>query len=409
MKRTSKYVALDVHQATTVASVRVPGGRVIARSILATESCALTEFFAGMRGSIHVAFEEGTQAQWLHDLLVPMVERVIVCDRRGEHRGNKADQVDADKLSLRLLSGDLRAVYHGSTDRAVLRELTRTYSNLVEDSTRVMQRLKSLFRARAIRAAGKLDVLCALRPKAKAAMVAEARRDPAWHVLHSIPFLGPVRVALLLATMKTPWRFRTKRNLWGLRRAGGRLGDERRTRLHRWQASSAATQAAHSWSEQKPQSHPQRHLQEHGHGGHQSARATPGSVSCHGCARHARRHGTPHACAKACSHHPAALEERRTLRFGEAEHTADIALGASRQRCGCVPSPRLQVPRRRCEGQSQAKRSPGQTVTPRHADNPRLPRRTRRSVRPAICRVSDRTMVRVVRPQRFSIVQRTRS
>jgi hypothetical protein len=34
-------------------------------------------------------------------------------------------------------------------------------------------------------------------------------------VLHSIPFLGPVRVALLLATMKTPWRFRTKRNLWG--------------------------------------------------------------------------------------------------------------------------------------------------------------------------------------------------
>jgi hypothetical protein len=26
--------------------------------------------------------------------------------------------------------------------------------------------------------------------------------------------MGPVRVALLLATMQTPWRFRTKRNLW---------------------------------------------------------------------------------------------------------------------------------------------------------------------------------------------------
>jgi hypothetical protein len=45
-------------------------------------------------------------------------------------------------------------------------------------------------------------------------MVAEARRDPSWDVLRSIPFLGPVRVSLLLATMKTPWRFRTKRNLW---------------------------------------------------------------------------------------------------------------------------------------------------------------------------------------------------
>ena len=59
-----------------------------------------------------------------------------------------------------------------------------------------------------------LDVLRELRPKVKAAMVAEARRDPAWSVLRSIPYLGPVRVAQLMATMRTPWRFRTKRNLW---------------------------------------------------------------------------------------------------------------------------------------------------------------------------------------------------
>ena len=45
-------------------------------------------------------------------------------------------------------------------------------------------------------------------------MLAEARRDPAWPVLRAIPYLGPVRVALLLATMQTPWRFRTKRHLW---------------------------------------------------------------------------------------------------------------------------------------------------------------------------------------------------
>jgi transposase len=244
MKRTTKYVALDVHQATTVASVREQSGRVIARSVLPTERTALVEFFAGMRGSIHVAFEEGTQAQWLHDLLTPLVDRVLVCHRRGEHRGNKADQVDADQLSRRLFTGDLRAVYHGSTDRATLRELTRTYSNVVEDATRVMLRLKSLFRARAIATPGKrvyamreraewlarltdsgarfraqalyaeLDVLRELRPKVKTAMIAEARRDPAWKLLRTIPFLGPVRVALLLATLKTPWRFRTKRNLW---------------------------------------------------------------------------------------------------------------------------------------------------------------------------------------------------
>jgi hypothetical protein len=51
-------------------------------------------------------------------------------------------------------------------------------------------------------------------PSTEADIVCEARRDPAWGVLRTIPYLGPVRVALLLATMQTPWRFRTKRNLW---------------------------------------------------------------------------------------------------------------------------------------------------------------------------------------------------
>ena len=245
MKRTTKYVALDVHQATTSASVREESGRVIARSVLPTDGAAITEFVRGMRGAVHVALEEGTQAQWLRDLLAPLVDRVVVCDRRGAPRqGNKADQVDADQLSEQLRRGGLRAVYHGSADRTTLKELTRTYRNLVEDATRVMLRLKALFRARGIPASGKhvyhpraraqwlaqlqdrgarlraealyaeLDVLRHLRPRAKAAMVTEARRDPAWPVLRAIPFFGSVRVALLLATMQTPWRFRTKRNLW---------------------------------------------------------------------------------------------------------------------------------------------------------------------------------------------------
>jgi transposase len=200
-----------------------------------------------MRGTIHVAFEEGTQAQWLHDLLVPLVDRVIVADRRGTAaRGNKGDQMDADQLSELLRLGALRAVYHSRSPHGeTLRELARAYTNLVEDSTRVMQRLKALFRARGIPTPGKhvcdpaqqaqwvgrlttgpgvrfraaalyaeLAVLRDLRPRAKAALLAEARKDPAWLVLRTIPFLGPVRVALLLATMQTPWRFRTKRHLW---------------------------------------------------------------------------------------------------------------------------------------------------------------------------------------------------
>jgi transposase len=245
MKQTTKYVGLDVHQATTVAAVREESGRIIARSVVPTDAPALLEFMRGMRGAIHVTFEEGTQAQWLYYLLVPVVDRVIVCNRRGQtQQGNKGDHADAAELADLLRRGAVRAVYHDGGKRAALKELARTYQNLVEDGTRVMLRLKALFRARGIRTPGhavyrvdqraqwlaelpgtgvrfraevlyaELAVLQQLRPKVKAALLAEAKRDPAWRVLRTIPYLGPVRVALLLATMQTPWRFRTKRHLW---------------------------------------------------------------------------------------------------------------------------------------------------------------------------------------------------
>src|SRR5260370_33998342 len=215
----------------TVAWVGGEGGRVIGRKGMPTEAPALVEFFHGMRGTVHVAFEEGTQAQWLHELVTPLVDRVVVCDQRGRARhGNKGDQVDADQLSELLRRGSLRAVDHGSAPQAELKELTATYRNLVEDGTRVMLRLKALFRAPAIPTPGaqvyqpperarwlaqlaergarfraealyaELDVLRALRPPAKTAMVAQARRGPAWPALRAVPVLGPARVALLLAT-----------------------------------------------------------------------------------------------------------------------------------------------------------------------------------------------------------------
>ena len=45
MRRNSKYVGLDVHQAMTAATVRTEGGRVIARSVMETSERSITEFF----------------------------------------------------------------------------------------------------------------------------------------------------------------------------------------------------------------------------------------------------------------------------------------------------------------------------------------------------------------------------
>ena len=240
-----QYVALDVHQATLVVSVRDAQGAVVMRATIATEAKAIVGLIRGLGGRVHVAFEEGTQAQWLHDVLEPHAERVVVCNIRGRgETGNKSDRIDADRLSELLRLGSLKPVYHGASGLLTLKELVRSYVNLVEDGTRVMLRIKALFRARGIKTPGtsvyrqstrkewlsqlegrgartraevlfaELDVLQELRPKAKAAMIAEARRQPGWKILRSVPFLGPVRVAEILAIMATPWRFRTKRQAW---------------------------------------------------------------------------------------------------------------------------------------------------------------------------------------------------
>ena len=50
MKRTTKYVGLDVHQAMTVATVRSEGGRVIVRSVVETSDESIREFFNAIAG-----------------------------------------------------------------------------------------------------------------------------------------------------------------------------------------------------------------------------------------------------------------------------------------------------------------------------------------------------------------------
>lgn len=59
-----------------------------------------------------------------------------------------------------------------------------------------------------------LAALAPLRQESKVAMIREARRQPAYRWLKSVPQLGPVSVSQLLAIVGTPHRFRSKRQFW---------------------------------------------------------------------------------------------------------------------------------------------------------------------------------------------------
>jgi len=64
-----KYIGLDVHQATIVVAVMDSTGKLVMESILETKAATLLQFFAGLRGTLSVTFEEGTWSAWLYDLL----------------------------------------------------------------------------------------------------------------------------------------------------------------------------------------------------------------------------------------------------------------------------------------------------------------------------------------------------
>jgi transposase len=196
---------------------------------------------------LHITFEEGTCAHWLHDLLKPHVSQVLVCDPRKNallKAGNKNDRIDARKLADLLRSGLLSPVYHGENGIRTLKELARSYLAVTQDLSRVMNRLKALYRSWAIPCAGErvysaryrqewlekisepgvhrraefcyqqLDVLRSLHRQVRHDLLAESQKHPAIKLLRQIPSIGPIRAALLIALMQTPQRFRTKRQLW---------------------------------------------------------------------------------------------------------------------------------------------------------------------------------------------------
>jgi transposase len=242
-----KYIALDVHQATTVTSVMNGAGRELDGSIIATKTRPILSYLEGFSGPLHVTFEEGTYAAWLYDLLEGRVAERLVCDPRHNallKEGSKTDRNDARKLADLLRTGMLRPVYHGGRSLRPLQELVHSYEALVEDTTRSMNRIKALYRSRGIDCAGRgvytqkqraswleklpagasrlraellhdqLDHCRSLRRQARQALLQESRKYSIRVRLCQVPGLGGLRVARLIAWIQTPHRFRTRRQFW---------------------------------------------------------------------------------------------------------------------------------------------------------------------------------------------------
>jgi hypothetical protein len=115
-----------VHKEAIVIAVLNGSGKLVMETILETKAGSILQFIHGLRGELHVTWEEGTWAAWQYDLLQPQVQEVVVRNPRRNallKEGSKSDKVDARKLADLLRTGMLRPVYHGENGVRTLREL----------------------------------------------------------------------------------------------------------------------------------------------------------------------------------------------------------------------------------------------------------------------------------------------
>ena len=247
MITSGKFIGMDVHKESISIAVRNAAGKVAMESVIEAKTNTILQFFAGLRGEVQVTFEEGTWSEWLYDLLKPHVAKLVVCDPRRNallKEGNKNDRVDARKLAELLQNNQLRTVYHGDDGVRALKELVRSYLTITKDLSRVMTRVKAIYRSWGIPCSGsqvyslshrsdwlekikepgvrrraehyyqQLDALRLLRLEVRKDLLAESKKHQVWKRLRGIPSIGPIRAALLLGIVQTAHRFRTNRQLW---------------------------------------------------------------------------------------------------------------------------------------------------------------------------------------------------
>jgi transposase len=237
-----RYIGLDVHVSScTVAMVGATGKR-LGSQVVETNAAALVQVIRGIPGTRRLCIEEGTQAEWLVEVLSPHVHELVV---KGvdESRGSKNDKLDGFGLADALRLGAIRKKVYKKPGRfGRLRHLSKAYQVLVRDCTRAQVRLKMLFRSRGVQVDGSLygvgdreewlkrlpetarlrggflyreyDALDTLKSEAKKELIREGRKHAEYRLLRTCPGIGPIRAAQLLAVVVTPYRFQNKRKFW---------------------------------------------------------------------------------------------------------------------------------------------------------------------------------------------------
>jgi transposase len=238
-----RYIGIDAHSESCTVAVMGPSGKRIRQQVVDTQAAVLINLLKGVAGDKYVCIEEGQLAEWLVEALGPHVKEIVVV-QPPEHSGRKSDLDDAWALAERIrVRADGTYVFKPTTQYRALREAVRAHITAVKEQTRAKNRFRSLLRSRGIpkldasiyepesrlqwlaklppayrrRAewlAQQVDSTTAAQALTEKWLVEEGQKVSEVQRLKTVPGLGDVRAAQIVALIVTPHRFRTTRQFW---------------------------------------------------------------------------------------------------------------------------------------------------------------------------------------------------
>lgn len=152
----ARYVGLDVHKHLIVSCIIDEDSNIIERSSYTCSKSSIESFCKKHYSKDDkVALEATTNCWSVSEIIEPYVNKVIVSNplktKAIAESAIKTDKVDALTLAQLLRVNFLPEVWHPSSNDQLLRQLSVYYSCLINDRTRVKNRLQSLFHRRLIK------------------------------------------------------------------------------------------------------------------------------------------------------------------------------------------------------------------------------------------------------------------
>jgi len=243
------FIGMDDHIRTCSICVKDEEGEVVMSTTVPTDVKQLRRLISSLDGEIHMAVENGPRAAWLYHGLSDLCEEFLVANRKGDTRvrKNKSDLIDSSKLCDELRLKQIRPIYvHKKQEHVALLQASHVYEQIRSDSVRLKNRvvavftsvgiqkpypdiydpekrkqwlalLKKGYRSRAELLLEELDAIEPIREKAKKDLIAAARkRKKEFKIILSLPGIGELFAARLMALIANPNRVKEKRKLWKL-------------------------------------------------------------------------------------------------------------------------------------------------------------------------------------------------